>query len=249
MDRRRFLACFGGLGALPVLANGAGTVERTVRIRYWLSPGAAGVVDHERLLEYVDAALTPVLASYDISYGGVAPVTVEGGSEVMRSGEWPTRLITGMRPSTGPVPDANLLLTAGPLGPDPPGFARGAFAAAAGAHHLADLPPRDEIDDVVEFSSAMYAIQIFIHELGHTLGLAHDHGTIQQVNDGHVASPMVSGYAWNPSSEQFAFEHSHCGDPYPVPADGDRYLSLRFSDCAASELRSYRWSLRPRRDD
>lgn len=238
MKRRRVLAGLGGVGSLSLLWGGIQFSNRPVRIRYWLSPGAARVADHGRLVDYVEVALEPAMREIEVSYGGIVPVNVEHGYEVMQSGEWPLRLITGNRSGSGPVPDANLLITDGPLGPDPPGFARGPFASIGGARHLEGMPDRDEVDDVVQHDATMYTLQIFLHELGHTLGLDHEHGTIDEVEEGHVASPMVSGYAWQPSSTQFSADQSHCGQPYPTSADGDRYLSLSFSECALATLRS-----------
>ena len=240
MERREFVSCLGCAGILPALWTGTHVIDRPIQIRYWVSPRAARIADHEGLLPYVETALEPVFSSIDVSYGGIVPVSKEDGYEVMRSGEWPLRMLTDSGTADGPVPDANLLLTDGPMGPDPPGFARGPFASLGGASHLATVPDRNAVDDIVNYDLTMYTIQIFLHELGHTLGLAHDHGSILPASDGHVASPMVSGYAWQPPSDQFSSDHSHCGMVYPDSVDGNRYLSLTFSSCAQDHLRSYR---------
>lgn len=244
MNRRRFLAGIGGVASLPLLVGLTRTDERPVRIRYWTSEGAARWVDHSHLQGFVRAALDPAFSAVDVSFAGVVPVGTEHGYDVMDSGEWPLRAWASNNPGIGRVADANILVTDGPLGPDPPGYARHRYAAIGGARHLESLPAPDDVPEVVEYEPSLYTMQLFLHELGHTLGLSHDHGTVESTEDGRVASPMVSGYAWSPGSKRFDATESACGTPYPEDDPEKRYLSMRYSPCATAELTSSRlWLL------
>ena len=236
------------LGALACV--GTGTIvgktqfdrPDTVRIRYWLSEKAAEYDIHHPIKEYVGEAFAPMFESVDVTYGGALAVTTEHGYHVSKVGEWPLNLLRSESKGLDTVRDANILITDGPLGPDPLGIARFTFASLGGARHIENAPDRDDIEDVVEFDSSLFVLQVLLHEIGHTLGLHHEHGTIDRVSDGIVASPMVSAYAWLEPSEQFNANQSVCHQQYPQDREGNRYLSFEFADCARREInRSRRW--------
>ena len=247
MKRREFLASCGCIGTAPLLVHAGTTSRRPLEIRYWFSPGAAQYQIHGKVRGYLQRALQPVFSPLQISYGGVAPVNNEHGYYVTSDGEWPMKVMLGYgsRGGVEPARDVNLLITDGPLRPDPPGVARRTKASIGGARRMAEAPPCEEIGEYEPYRGPLYAMQILIHEVGHVLGLAHEHGSITRLEDGVAASPMVSGYAWTPRAQNFSDDVSHCGDPYPEDRYGIRYLSMDFSTCARSALRDYRTPVRP----
>lgn len=252
MNRRRFLTALGGGSSIGGLWYVLRPPRRTIRIRFWLSAAASSYEGIEpRIASYLETAFAPVYDEVDVSYGGVVPVRNEHGFEVMASGEWPRRVAAGYAGSRGlnPVSDVNLLVTDGPMSRTPSGSGLPHLASVGGARYLTSVPPRDDVDDVVPYSAHARVMQVLIHEVGHALGLAHEHGTITNADDATVASPMVSSYAWLDDSradEQFDAEYSACGSRYPIDRDGARHLSYVFSGCAVSKLRKYRGGFHPR---
>lgn len=245
MNRRQYLAALGA-GAVPLAIRTGAAPRRPIEIKYWLSTQASRYSINDTIAAYVDAALAPVFDPVRVTFGGAIQVETEHGYHVTRSGEWPMRVLAGYGHAGGidPARDINLLVTDGPLRPDPPGVARHNIASVGGASRLQQVPPPDEVPEPSVYDTGVYAIQSLLHELGHALGLDHDHGAITAMDDGTVASPMVGGYAWLSGNEHFTADRSACGESYPEDRSGTRYLSLEYSPCAVEGLREYQRSLR-----
>ena len=245
MKRRRLLAGLGGC-SIPVLLYANRPPRQAIEVRYWLSTHAAAYDVYERIEEYLEAALDPVYDEVDLSFGGAVPVENEHGHGVTMSGEWPRLLLAGYGGAgdVEPAADVNLLVTDGPMRAAPTGVAISNIASVGGGRYLERIPPRDDVD-VEPYETSLRVMQVVIHEVGHVLGLKHEHGSITEVEDGTVASPMVSSYAWMSETPHFDDRRSACGERYPRERDGARYLSFDFSDCAQTVLRKYRGRLRP----
>ena len=205
VKRRRFLTTAAPFISAPALWHTVIRPRRSVEVRYWLSPKAGQYAVQDRINEYVKAALARIVDA-DVSFGGIVPVHEEHGYHVTRSGEWPHQLYLGQWHANDidPASDVNLLVTDGSLHRGPTGLAQRRLASIGGARHLERLPPRDEIDDTVDYRLSFFAMHLLIHEIGHVLGLRHEHGEIDTVEDGTVASPMVSTYAWMDETDQFS---------------------------------------------
>ncbi|WP_252698382.1 hypothetical protein [Natronosalvus vescus] len=144
-----------------------------------------------------------------------------------------------------PVTDVNLLVTDGAMEHAPTGIGVYNLASVGGARYLERVPPRAEIADIVPYESSMQVMQVLLHEIGHVLGLAHEHGSIESIDEGTVASPMVSTYAWVDERGQFSADQCACGGLYPERRDGNYYLSFDFSTCAREKLQRYHGEFRP----
>ncbi|NKE34996.1 hypothetical protein GWG54_04025 [Natronococcus sp. JC468] len=250
--RRQLLAGLAGSTASVATVGTLGyarldPVDR-LEVRLWFSERAAaygGVV--ERVREYLEALLAYDYWELELSVGGTVAVSREDGASVTSDGEWPATLASGAVGLGGvdPVADVNLLVTDGQMTTAPTGFALPHVASVGGARHLAALPPFDELEGVrdggavhriVPDERPVRTIQVLLHEVGHALGLDHDHGVVFRDGERVVATPMLSSYAWDPDYEG---DRSRCGREYP-PADGrERALSLAFSTCARRGLESY----------
>ncbi|WP_436347920.1 peptidase M10A and M12B matrixin and adamalysin [Natronorubrum sp. FCH18a] len=248
MKRRVFLGTAGSLASVGTLAYATRDPVETLEIRVWLSDRAASygaVID--RIHEYLERIFDLEYWSLDLSSGGVVDVSTENGATVTSGGEWPAALAAGAmdRRDLSPASDVNLLVTDGQMKEAPTGYGIPHAASVGGARHIAAL---DSFDDVlsspeadadrwiVPNGPATRTMQVLVHEIGHAMGLQHDHGVAYRYGDAVVSTPMLGSYAW---SSDYDGDRSRCGMAYPDPADLDRKLSLAFSPCARRELADY----------
>ncbi|TYT61350.1 zinc metalloprotease [Natrialba swarupiae] len=256
MNRRHVLGAIGSVGSLGTLAYATRDPVRTLEFRLWLSEEAAaydGVA--ERVLEYVEELMTFEFWSLEASFGGVLSVSTEDGARVTTGGEWPLALASGTVGSSDvePAGDVNLIVTDGQMKRAPTGYGLPHVASVGGARHIADLEPFDKLVGsgpegdvqrrIVPLQTRTRTIQILLHEVGHALGLHHDHGVAFRYGDAIVSTPMLSTYAFSSNSP---YDRSRCGTSYPDPGDLSRQLSLAFSTCARRELTSYSGGVRLR---
>ena len=248
MNRRVFLGTAGSPASVGTLAYATRDPTDTLEIRVWLSEQAAsygGVTD--RIREYLERIFDLEYWSLAVSSGGAVDVSTENGAAVTSGGEWPAALASGAigRRELSPVSDVNLLVTDGQMQEAPTGYGLPHIASVGGASHIAAL---DSVDDLFSSPGAdadrwivpngrpPRTMQVLAHEVGHALGLQHDHGVAYRYGDAIVTSPMLSSYAWSPDYDD---DSSRCGTSYPDPAGLDRKLSLAFSPCARRELAEY----------
>ncbi len=183
--------------------------------------------------------------SVEVSDGGVVSLSREHAARSITSGEWPRKLGGGAIGANdlSPVWDVNLLVTASELSDGPTGYAIPHVAAVSGGHHLAKLDTTDITARPRAITGPSFSAHVLVHEVGHALGLAHEHGEVYRADDAYVATPMISTYAWND-----VYERTRCGDRFPHPAlleDADRKLDFRYGNCAREALRAYRGSHLP----
>lgn len=241
MKRRTFLgvAAAGLLGATGYGLQRDGPLD----VRVWTSQAAAahdGVTD--RVVGHLDRALTDAVGEVSVSAGGTVAVPTEDAYRLVTGTEWPRRLLAGLV-GAGPAPvgGVNLLVTDGDMTRTPTGAGVPGLAAVGGAASLARMSPAAETPRVVGYSEPARVTQVLLHECGHALGLRHDHGAITGTDDERypVVTPMVSSYAWarGPAgAARFGYEHSACGDTYPLLTPGEARLSLCYSACARRAL-------------
>ena len=238
----------GSLASVGTLAYATRDPVDTLEVRVWLSEGAAsydGVTD--RILEYIRVVLDLEYWSLDLSSGGTVDVSTEDGARVTSRGEWPVAIGSGVigRRDLTPASDVNLLVTDGQMREAPTGYGMPHVASVGGARHIASLESFDELFSregadrdrwIVPNERPTRTMQVLVHEVGHALGLTHEHGVSFRYGDAIVATPMLSSYAW---SGDYEGATSHCGTSYPDPGSHTRKLSMRFSACARQELESY----------
>ncbi|WP_137291538.1 zinc metalloprotease [Natronorubrum halophilum] len=254
MKRRVFLGMVGSLASVGTLAYATRDPVTTLEVRVWLSNGAAtydGVMD--RILEYLEEILALEHWSLELSAGGTVEVSTEDGARVTTSGEWPMAIASGAIGSRDitPAADVNVLVTDGQMERAPTGYGLPHIASVGGARHLSSLDsfdallatPEADVDRwIVPNERGPRTMQILVHEIGHALGLHHDHGVSFRDGDAIVATPMLSSYAW---TADYGGDRSRCGESYPDPADHTRKLSLAFSSCAHRDLEAYSGGMTP----
>ncbi|WP_254524342.1 peptidase M10A and M12B matrixin and adamalysin [Natrinema caseinilyticum] len=244
MKRRAFLGFAGSAVSLGTLAYATRRPTETLSVRVWLSEQAAtyeGVSD--RILEYLGEMLDLEYWSLETSVGGTVSVSTEDAATLTSRGEWPMAVAEGMlgRRDLEPAADVNLLVTDGGMEDAPTGYGIPHVASVGGARNIAALDSYDELVSdrevpIVPNEKPTRTIQVLVHEVGHALGLNHDHG-VAFVRDGAVvATPMLSSYAWDPGYDG---EGSRCGTAIPDAAGREQRLSLSFSLCARRELATY----------
>ncbi|RQH00393.1 peptidase M10A and M12B matrixin and adamalysin [Natrarchaeobius oligotrophus] len=259
MNRRYVLGAIGSLTSIGTLAYATRDPVEAIEVRVWLSDRAAEYDAVEtRVLEYVNRLLDFEFWTVDASFGGVVSVSTEDGAVVSTSGEWPLAVTSGTIGSSDldPATDVNLLVTDGQMKYAPTGYGFPHVASVGGARYLGSLEPFDELVGsgpdgavkrrIVPLTSSTRTMQVLLHEVGHALGLHHDHGVAFRYGDAVVATPMISTYAFDPDYE---VDRSRCGTSYPDTSGRERKLSLAFSNCARRELSSYSGGLRLRRGD
>ena len=238
MNRRRFLrtSLAAGVG-LAGLAVGHGAMDDTLDVRVWFTEAAAGYDGlRERVEGYLSQAFGRLRDGVRLTFGRPVSVSTENGYRVTATGEWPAKLATG---PPSPVDDVNLLVTDGQMQTSPTGVGLPHVASVGGARHVARMPPAEDGETVVPFRNRARITQVLVHEVGHALGLGHDHGTIVDGSTHVVVSPMVSAYAWatgNVRERQFDYRESACGSTYPSVEGKEGRLDMIYSECALRRI-------------
>lgn len=248
MKRRVFLGTVGSLASIGTLAYATRDPVDTLEVRVWLSEQAASYASvADRILEYLERILELDFWSLDLSIGGTVEISTENGARVTTRGEWPLTLVSSTisQGDITPAADVNLLVTDGQMKRTPTGYGLPHIASVGGAQHISSLAPFDELLStpdadadrwIVPNKGPARTIQVLVHEIGHALGLTHEHGVSFRYGDAIVTTPMLSSYAWN---DDYDGEQSQCGTSYPDPGDYTRKLSLAFATCARRELATY----------
>lgn len=246
MNRRVFLGAVGSAASAGALAFSNRESTETLDVRFWLSARASeydGVP--ARIEAYLRHALSIGLWDVEVDYGGTVQVSTEDGAAVTRRGEWPRLLGTGLleRNTLDVARDVNLLVTDGQMQTTPTGYGVPHVASVGGAAAIAAIDPVDPDRLTYEYTTPNRVMQVLIHEVGHTLGLHHDHGIAYERDDAVVVTPMLSTYAFDPEHET---DSSRCGESHehtavdePTAAQ-ERRFQLTYSACARERLASYR---------
>ncbi|MFP8891658.1 peptidase M10A and M12B matrixin and adamalysin [Natrialbaceae archaeon A-CW2] len=245
MKRRTFLGTLGALSSLGTLHYTTREPVSKLEVRFFLSEGASDYPGIEsRVSAYLEGALEYPFWSVDVSMGGIVSTPTEDGADPVRTGRWPLTVgagVTGMG-NANPARDVNVLITDGQMSTAPTGYAIPHVASVGGARHLASLDVPTDFDGYDGYTRPALTAQILLHEVGHTLGLRHEHGHIERHDGKTAVTPMVSAYAWD---DEFDATSCRCGTTYPTDRDTGRLLSHRFSDCALERLTDYAGGLRP----
>jgi hypothetical protein len=251
LTRRSVLLGLGACTSLGVARAAVRAPPEELAVKLWLTQGAASRPSSgARAAGYIERALSEAGVGVTVTVAESAVDVSAVDDRRLERVTWPRLVAQGVANVGGidPVSDVNLLLTDRAVTGRTAGYAVPNIATVPGASHLAGVAPADESPPVVEFSVPVAVTQLLLHEVGHALGLKHQHGT--STVDGPVAtvSPMVAGYAWRrdgPDGSRSAGGENVCGEAIDRVTDERRRLSLRYADCAATAIRRYRGGLLP----
>jgi len=244
VNRRAFLGTVGSALSLGTLAYTTRGATDTLEVRVWLSEQAAtydGVA--ERIREYLTATFSLEYWTLAVSIGGTVSVSSEDAARLTSRGEWPMAIAEGALGGRDiePASDVNLLVTDGSMETAPTGYGVPHVASVGGARHIAALESFETLVDngsrsIAPNTTPAHTMHVLLHEIGHALGLGHEHGTAFVIGDAVVATPMLSSYAWDPEYER---DRSQCGTTIPETNDRHRKLSFSFSECSRRRLATY----------